>query len=225
MTQSANNTNNANVQVLDVTYGTYKRGALVVGHIPANAAVLLYEHQGLDNGNKITVVDYLAVSGVKSTKTIDVIMPLLSLMVGEARKNVGFDSKYKFVVNTTDTRSGIRKMTAYGSWLSRTNVLYKSDSNGALTKAITLEGGIKLSKTALKISPSQAIVKAKGDDLRVQMYQLAEAVADQATMYKDILTEARMVFDSAYATPVAAPAPKASKPKAAKKSTPVAAAV
>lgn len=191
MSNTTNKTNSN--EKFNVTFGTRGTDA-----IPANAAVLLIDakERQLDGTYK-PVQKFMAVNGVRSTKPTDIILPLLAVMLADARKRAGFNSAYKIViVSGKETKSGIIAKSTFTRYLNGTEI-FKSDSNGELTRSLTLDDGLKLRGTALAVKEKQAIFNATGNDLRVCMYKTAQAIAEQATMRKDILKAAKAIYEEA----------------------------
>lgn len=194
MSNTTNKTNNT--VKFNVTFGTRNTDAM-----PANAAVLFIDaKERQEDGTYRPVQKFMAVQGVKSTKPTDIITPLLAVMLADARVRAGFNNAYKvFIINGKETKSGILAKSTFTRFLRGTEI-FKSDSNGELTRSLTLDDGLKLSGTALKVTEKQAIFNAKGNDLRVCMHKTAQAIAEQATMRKDILKAAKAVCEEATAT-------------------------
>ena len=180
-------------------------GILSHDNVPANAAVLLNECKKRINGELQSVTEFLAIEGVKSTKETDLIVPVLAVMLADTRERAGFASEYKVcILDGAETDSKIRAKSLFSKYL-RSNVVYKSNSEGALNKALVLDDGLRLSGTSLKVTEKQPIFSAKGNELRVIMHQTAQAVCRQATMRKDIIGKAKAIYTTAYeeATPKA----------------------
>ena len=192
------NNNAQSESKFNVTFGVCGYDA-----VPANAAVLVAEGTVYVQGNdgkkeRKSVVKFLAVEGVKSTKNTDVIVPLLSVMLADVRERAGFASEFKVcVLNGEKTDSKIRAKSLFTKWL-KGNVIYKSNASGELTRALVLDEGLKLSGTSLKVSEKQPIFEAKGNELRVLMHQTANAIAKQATMLGNTLKQAKAIFNCAY---------------------------
>lgn len=210
-----NNSNNQSVvNKFNVTFGVRGYDA-----IPANAAVLLNERKMRIDGEMKSVTEFMAIEGVKSTKNTDLLLPVLAIMLADARTRGGFASEFKVVaVGSSKVETKLTAKSAFTKWL-KGNVVYKSNTQGDLNKALVLDEGLYLRNTALKVTEKQPIYTATGDTLRVLMFKTAEAITKQATMFKDIVGTAKSIFDTAYATP-AENKPKAdeSKPKRQRKS-------
>lgn len=189
MAQNSNNT----ISKFNVTFGILSHD-----NVPANAAVLLNECKKRINGELQSVTEFLAIEGVKSTKETDLIVPVLAVMLADTRERAGFASEYKVcILDGAETDSKIRAKSLFSKYL-RSNVVYKSNSEGALNKALVLDDGLRLSGTSLKVTEKQPIFAAKGNELRVIMHQTAEAVCRQATMRKDIIGKAKAIYTTAY---------------------------
>lgn len=166
--------------------------------IPANAAVLLNERKMRIDGELKSVTEFMAVEGVKSTKTTDLVLPVLAIMLADARTRGGFASDFKVaVVGSQKVETKLTAKSAFTKWL-KGNVIYKSNSQGELNKALVLDEGLYLRNTALRVSDKQPIYTATGDTLRVLLFKTAEAITKQATMFKDIVGQAKSIFNTAY---------------------------
>lgn len=177
----------------NVTYGI-----LGIDNVPANAAVLLNERKMRIEGELQSVTEFLAIDGVKSTKSEDIVMPVLAVMLADLREREGFASEFKVVMlNGTETDSRIRAKSYFTKYL-KGNVIYKSNSEGNLNKAVVLDEGLRLSGTCIKPTAKQPIFTAKGNDLRVIMHQTALAFVKQASMFSGIISKARAIFECAY---------------------------
>lgn len=199
-----NQSNNQSVATkFNVTFGVQGYDA-----IPANAAVLLNECKKRVNGEFKQVTEFMAIEGVKSTKNTDLLIPVLAVMLADARTRGGFASDFKIVtIASEQIETKLTAKSAFTKWL-KGNVVYKSNSNGELNKALVLDEGLFLRNTALRVTDKQPIYTAKGDVLRVLMFKTAEAITQQATMFKDIIGQAKSIFNVAYTTEEQAPATK-----------------
>ncbi|MBO5630523.1 MAG: hypothetical protein J5965_15780 [Aeriscardovia sp.] len=188
------NSNNQSVATkFNVTFGVRGYDA-----IPANAAVLLNERKMRIDGELKSVTEFMAVEGVKSTKTTDLVLPVLAIMLADARTRGGFASDFKVaVVGSQKVETKLTAKSAFTKWL-KGNVIYKSNSQGELNKALVLDEGLYLRNTALRVSDKQPIYTATGDTLRVLLFKTAEAITKQATMFKDIVGQAKSIFNAAY---------------------------
>lgn len=189
-----NSNNQANVATkFNVTFGVQGYDAM-----PANAAVLLNERKMRIDGELKSVTEFMAVEGVKSTKNTDLVLPVLAIMLADARTRGGFASDFKVcVVGSQTVETKLTAKSAFTKWL-KGNVVYKSNSQGELNKALVLDEGLYLRNTALRVSEKQPIYSASGDTLRVLLFKTAEAITKQATMFKDIVGQAKSIFNAAY---------------------------
>ncbi len=188
-----NQKNNSAVTKFNVVFG-------IKGYdkIPANAAVLVNERKMRIDGEFKQVTEFMAIEGVKSTKNTDILMPLLAVMLAAMRKKLGFDTEYKVVtVGNEKLTTGINKQNTYTRWL-KGNCVYKSNVQGELTRALVLDKGILLRNTNLNVKAKQAIVTAHGNTLRVLMHQTCKAIVAEATMFSDIISDAKSIFENAY---------------------------
>ncbi len=193
MAKTNNSQNVANK--FNVTFGVMGYDA-----VPANAAVLLNERKMRIDGELKQVTEFMAVEGVKSTKNTDLILPVLAVMLADARTRGGFAADFKIaIVGSTKVETKLTAKSAFTKWL-KGNVIYKSNSEGTLNKALVLDEGLHLRNTALRITEKQPIYAASGDVLRVLLFKTAEAICKQATMFKDIMGKAKSIFEGAYAT-------------------------
>lgn len=193
MAKTNSNNQQSSATKFNVTFGVRGYDA-----IPANAAVLLNERKMRIDGELRQVTEFMAIEGVKSTKTTDLLVPVLAVMLADARTRGGFASDFKIVaVGSQKVETKLTAKSAFTKWL-KGNVVYKSNSQGELNKALVLDEGLYLRNTALKVTEKQPIYSAKGDVLRVLMHKTAEAITQQANMFSDIIGEARSIFTATY---------------------------
>lgn len=196
-------------------------GILNVDNIPGNAAVLLKTRTNKD-GEQVT--EFLAVEGVKSPKPIDIVLPLLALYVADMRARNDFREQYgaAYVLNGEPVKSGITAKSLFTRFLSA-NAIYKSDNNGELTKGLTLDDGLTLKNTALKVSVKHAVYSADGQHISAAMYLHAKAIIAQCTMITNIATEQARTMTEIANEEAQIKAAKETKAKAKTKATAVAA--
>ena len=84
----ANNTNNSAIK-FNVTFGTKGTDAM-----PANAAILLRNCRKRIDGELVEVTEFMAVTGVRRTKGDSIMLPLLALMVADAKVRNGFATEF-----------------------------------------------------------------------------------------------------------------------------------
>ena len=169
--------------------------------IPANAAVLCKSGTMWKEGEKYNIVKFIAIEGARSPKPKDIVMPLLALLVAEAKYNAGYDAEFKIVkYEGRDVDTGIRSRKSFSAWLSATEIL-KSNNEGECSKALEVLDGIKLSATALNIKKSdKELLGAKGELLRILMNQRALAICKQVKMRADIIKSAVEIHANSYNT-------------------------
>lgn len=190
MAQAKNNTNNA--IKFNVTFGT--KGA---DTMPANAAVLLRNCRKRIDGELVEVTEFMAVTGVRRTKGDSIMLPLLALMVADAKVRNGFATEFKSVTingKTIDTKL-VAKST-FTRWLSGESV-YKTDSEGRLSNELTVDDGMLLKHTALNVRKTSPMLEAEGDELTELLKVTAKAIAKQANLRSLILKTAKTIFNAA----------------------------
>ena len=190
MAQTKNNTN-GNIK-FNVTFGT--KGA---DTMPANAAVLLRNCKKRIEGEMVEVTEFMAVTGVRRTKGDSIMLPLLALMVADAKVRNGFATEFKSVTingKTIDTKL-VAKST-FTRWLSGESV-YKTDSDGKLSNELTVDDGMLLKHTALNVRKTSPLLEAEGDELTELLKVTSKAIAKQANLRSLILKTAKTIFNAA----------------------------
>ena len=173
-------------------------GIVGINDIPANAAVLVRSCKKRINGEFTECNEFLAIQGVKSTSKEDLIIPVLALLVAEAKVNGGFNSAFsKVTINGEEIKSGISAKSKFTKWLN-TNALYKSNKDGQLTKALVLDNDMRLRNTAFKVGKNSPLLTAKGNDLKVLMWHTTKAIIKQATLFKDVQNKVQEIFEATY---------------------------
>lgn len=158
-------------------YSNFSFGILGVNPIPANSAVLVKATTKQTN--------FVAFHGVRSTKPYDIVLPVLTSLLGEYFSATRFVDEYGKV---NEEKSGINALKPFAKFLSG-SIIYKSDSNGQMTKGLILDEGLKLSQTALRINDKQLITTASGSMLKSAIYNQARAIVDQCTPFSAIDSE------------------------------------
>ena len=158
-------------------YNNFSFGVIGVNPIPANSAVLVKATTKQTN--------FVAFHGVRSTKPYDIILPVLTSLLGEYFSATRFTDEYGKV---NEEKSGINALKPFAKFLSG-SIIYKSDSNGQLTKGLVLDEGLKLSQTALRINDKQLITTASGSILKSAIYNQVKAIVDQCTPFSAIDSE------------------------------------
>lgn len=158
-------------------YSNFSFGILGVNPIPANSAVLVKATTKQTN--------FVAFHGVRSTKPYDIVLPVLTSLLGEYFSATRFVDEYGKV---NEEKSGINALKPFAKFLSG-SIIYKSDSNGQMTKGLILDEGLKLSQTALRINDKQLITTASGSVLKSAIYNQVKAIVDQCTPFSAIDSE------------------------------------
>lgn len=215
MIMAAKNAKQVSVNMsFNVVFGLYgyknEKGAWCKGdNVPANAAVLLNERKVRIDGEMREAIEFMAVEGVKSTKTTDLVMPVLAVMLADARVRGGFADDFKVaVVGSQKIETKLTAKSVFTKWL-KGNVLYKSNTEGALNKALVVDEGLRLRNTALSVKESSPLYSAKDEVQKALMYKTAEAIVKQATLFTDIQGQAKSIFDATYAVPATKKSEKA----------------
>lgn len=158
-------------------YSNFSFGILGVNPIPANSAVLVKATTKQTN--------FVAFHGVRSTKPYDIVLPVLTSLLGEYFSATRFVDEYGKV---NEEKSGIDALKPFAKFLSG-SIIYKSDSNGRMTKGLILDEGLKLSQTALRINDKQLITTASGSVLKSAIYNQVKAIVGQCTPFSAIDSE------------------------------------
>lgn len=158
-------------------YKNFSFGVVGVNPIPVNSAVLVKATTKQTN--------FVAFHGVRSTKPYDIVLPVLTSLLGEYFSATRFTDEYGKV---NEEKSGINALKPFAKFLSG-SIIYKSDSNGQMTKGLILDEGLKLSQTALRITDKQLITTASGSALKSAIYNQVRAIVDQCTPFSAIDSE------------------------------------
>lgn len=188
-----NKSNSANNNIkFNVTFGE-----LNVNTMPANAAVLLRNAKKRIDGEMQEVTEFMAVEGVRRASGDGIILPLLALMVADAQERNGFATAFKIVVvNGEQIETKITAKSTFTRWLAG-NVVYKTDSDGNLKNALTLDEGLLLRHTNLSVKKTSPLLTAQGDALSELLKTTAKAIAKQANLRTAILTKAENMYNAA----------------------------
>lgn len=190
-----NKTNSANNIKFNVTFGE-----LHVDTMPANAAVLLRNTKKKIEGEMHEVTEFMAVEGVRRASGDGILLPLLALMVADAQERNGFATAFKIVVvNGEQIETKLTAKSTFTRWLAG-NVVYKTDSEGALKNALTLDDGLLLRHTNLNVKKTSPLLTATGDALSELLKTTAKAVAKQANLRSAILAKAEGMYNAAVGT-------------------------
>ena len=186
------------MKALNISTGIYSSATKVANDVPANAAVLLNTHT--DKDGHVTEVEFLAIEGVKSTKAVDIVYPVLAVMLADWRTRNAFKSEFSVAYKNGADKvdSGIRAKSMFTKFLSG-GVIYKSDSEGKLTKGVVLDEGVLLRNTALKVTDKHAITTARGNDLVSALINQSKAIVAQCSFFKAIAQTAKGICDEVLA--------------------------
>lgn len=188
---NANNTNNSAIK-FNVTFGTKGTDAM-----PANAAILLRNCRKRIDGELVEVTEFMAVTGVRRTKGDSIMLPLLALMVADAKVRNGFATEFGSVtVNGKKIDTKLVAKSTFTRWLSGESV-YKTDSDGALSSELTVDDGMLLKDTALNVCKTSPLLTAEGDELTELLKLNAKAIAKQANLRSLIFKKAKSIFNAA----------------------------
>lgn len=188
---NANNTNNSAIK-FNVTFGTKGTDAM-----PANAAILLCNYRKRIDGKLVAVTEFMAVTGVRRTKGDSIMLPLLALMVADAKVRNGFATEFGSVtVNGKKIDTKLVAKSTFTRWLSGESV-YKTDSDGTLSSELTVDDGMLLKDTALNVGKTSPLLTAEDDELTELLKLNAKAIAKQANLRSLIFKKAKSIFNAA----------------------------
>lgn len=187
-----NKSNSANEIKFNVTFGE-----LNVNTMPANAAVLLRNAKHKINGEFIEVTEFMAVEGVRRSSGDGILLLLLALMVADAQERNGFATAFKIVVvNGEQIETKLTAKSTFTRWLAG-NVVYKTDSEGKLKNALTLDDGLLLRHTNLNVKKTSPLLTATGEVLSELLKATAKAIAKQANLRSAIFAKAESMYNAA----------------------------
>lgn len=187
-----NKSNSANEIKFNVTFGE-----LNVNTMPANAAVLLRNAKKRIDGEMQEITEFMAIEGVRRTSGDGILLPLLALMVADAQERNGFATAFKIVVvNGEEIETKLTAKSTFTRWLAG-NVVYKTDSEGKLKNALTLDDGLLLRHTNLNVKKTSPLLTAEGDTLSELLKITAKAIAKQANLRTSILAKAENMYNAA----------------------------
>ena len=187
-----NKSNSANEIKFNVTFGE-----LNVNTMPANAAVLLRNAKKRIDGEMREITEFMAVEGVRRTSGDGIILPLLALMVADAQERNGFATAFKIVVvNGEEIATKLTAKSTFTRWLAG-DVVYKTDSEGKLKNALTLDEGLLLRHTNLNVKKTSPLLTADGEALSALLKTTAKAIAKQANLRTAIFAKAESMYNAA----------------------------
>ena len=167
--------------------------------LPNSSVVALYSERESANGIG-TKWELFAVDGVKSTKGVDIVTPLLLSFLADFKDCEQFNSAFGVISyedenqQTTSVKSNLRKVSRLKKFL-KTNTIYKTDSEGKITTALICEEGVNLGKTALRIKSKDDIATSKGKRLRAGIFNQAKAIVAQTNSTKSFIEIMNNVFN------------------------------
>ena len=164
--------------------------------LPPYAVVLTRE--STRKGEKVT--RYLAVTGARRQTTAAQVLPLLILLVAEARAVHGYNSAWRYLtINGEQIDTRLMQKSIYGRYLSATQIQL-TDANGEIRPGVSITfDGQKLNTTPLKIKKSSPLLTATGAKLTALLKHTAQATAAAATYRKEILANAKAMHAAATA--------------------------
>lgn len=196
-----NKSNSANEIKFNVTFGE-----LNVNTMPANAAVLLRNAKKRIDGEMKETTEFMAIEGVRRASGDGILLPLLALMVADAQERNGFATAFKIVVvNGEEIETKLTAKSTFTRWLAG-NVVYKTDSDGKLKNALTLDDGLLLRHTSLNVKKTSPLLTAEGETLSALLKTTAKAIAKQANLRTSILAKAESMYNAAVGNANEAPA-------------------
>lgn len=149
---------------------TIKNVAIENIQFAKNSLILMKVRESERGGNIDTTVNYIEVCELKDTKELTILQTLLRFVLAEFQVSKGFETEYK------DTN--IKQRRIIQPFLN-TNVLFRTDSNGTISRALISE--INFNKTALNVRENHTICKCKPENLKAAIYQHSKAVLAQCS--------------------------------------------
>lgn len=129
-------------------------------------------------GEVIKTVKTLEINHVDKTDSLTAVLALAKVALAEYRAATEIDTEYRRF-DGTDIETGIKSFRLLRSYLSNNLVIWKTDSNGKLSKAVISE--IPLNKTALNINEKSGLLKVEKSNLKAAIYQLAKGIIAQTS--------------------------------------------
>ena len=129
------------------------------------------------DGTIENTVTYLEVCELKDTKDITILQNLIKILLAEHRVNKDFS------VNYSDTNIKLSRLIRP---LLNTNIIYRTNSEGAISKALISE--ISFNKTGLYLKENHAVCTCENSNLKAAIYKHAKAVLMQCS-YITLLSE------------------------------------
>lgn len=141
-----------------------------------NSLVLIKRKENvLKDGSVRVKHSLLVVEGVvRSNKSLDLVKSLLYALLAEGTQVNNFNNNFECV--------NLKTRKVISSFLSATNVIFKTDANGHLKQAVTSE--TKLSKTALNLKKDCYLFGLQGKELHNAVHRFACACMVQFSWYE-----------------------------------------
>lgn len=150
----------------------------------ANSLVLLKVRERENGKGEIeTSVNYIEVCELKDTKELTILQSLLRFCLAEFQVSKGFENEYK------DTN--IKQRRIIQPFLN-TNVLFRTDSNGKISRALVSE--INFNKTALNVRENHTICKCEPENLKAAIFQHSKAILAQCSYISTINSTAESIL-------------------------------
>lgn len=141
-----------------------------------NSLVLIKRKESILKDGDIKVKHSLLVveSVVRSNKSLDLVKSLLYALLAEGAQVNEFNGTFESV--------NLKARKVLNSFLSATNVIFKTDANGRLKQAVTSE--TKLNKTALNLKKDCSLFGLQGKELHTAVHRFACACMVQFSWYE-----------------------------------------
>lgn len=150
----------------------------------ANVIVLAKQSTSVSaNGVVTNTVKYIEIGSLKDTKELSIIKELLKYCLAEYKATKELQSEIK------DTNISVRK-NVISPFLS-TNVIFRTDSDGKISKAIISD--VALNKTALNIKDTHTLSYCIPANLKAAIHNHANVVLKQCTIISDIIKHANLI--------------------------------
>jgi hypothetical protein len=158
-------------------------------NFPKNSVVLLRQRTYETKTGINTVINYVAVDGIKDTNDVSIVKTLLSALLAEYRVKSDFNIEFATIKddsgNIIANNSGIFAKRVISPFLNG-NTIYRTDSTGKLNKALRCENGTKLKDTCLSIKDGQIITRLNSAALRAALHNQSLAIIKQSVWLTSI---------------------------------------
>lgn len=152
-----------------------------------NSLVLIKRKENiLKDGNVKVKHSLLVVDGVvRTNKSLDLVKSLLYALLAESVQVNEFNGTFECV--------NLKARKAINSFLSGTNVIFKTDANGKLKQAVTSE--TKLNKTALNLKKDCYLFGLQGKELHTAIHKFSCACMVQFNWYELLTASLSRLLD------------------------------